>query len=101
VEPVRWVYRSVLTPVGHVVRDAVLRPAAEAARAVGRATRQALAAARASVRETRAGIRRALLGEPAGAPARPGRKPQFTHRREPTGPEARTLGSSTTALTKD
>ncbi|MEU5506221.1 hypothetical protein [Streptomyces fungicidicus] len=101
VEPVRWVYRSVLTPVGHVVRDAVLRPAAEAARAVGRATRQALAAARASVRETRAGIRRALLGEPAGGPARAERKPQLTHRREPTGPEARTLGSSTTALTKD
>jgi hypothetical protein len=46
VEPVRWVYRSVLTPVGHVVRDAVLRPLGDAARAVGRAGRQALDAAR-------------------------------------------------------
>ena len=64
VEPVRWVYRSVLTPVGHVVRDRVLRPAAEAARSVGRATRQALAAARESVRQARADFRRMLFGEP-------------------------------------
>ncbi|MFF5155769.1 hypothetical protein ACFY3N_05795 [Streptomyces sp. NPDC000348] len=97
VEPVRWVYRSVLTPVGHVVRDTVLRPLGDAARAAGRATRQALAAARASVRRARADFRRTLFGAPAGAP----RKPQLTHRREPTGPEARTLGGSTTALTKD
>lgn len=93
VEPVRWVYRSVLTPVGHAVRDAVLRPAAGAARAVGRAGREALDAARASVRQARADVRRMLLGAP--------RKPQVAHRREPTGAEARTLGSSTTALTKD
>uniref|UniRef100_UPI003512647A hypothetical protein n=1 Tax=Streptomyces calvus TaxID=67282 RepID=UPI003512647A len=97
VEPVRWVYRSVLTPVGHAVRAAVLRPAAAAARAVGRAGRQALAAARASVRQARADIRRTLFGEPAGTP----KEPQLTHRREPTGGETRTLGSSTTALTKD
>lgn len=32
VEPLRRVYRNVLTPVGHLVRDAVLRPAAEGAR---------------------------------------------------------------------
>ncbi|GGW40660.1 hypothetical protein GCM10010340_18270 [Streptomyces griseoloalbus] len=109
VEPVRWVYRSVLTPVGHVVRDTVLRPVAEAARAAGRAGRQALAAARASARQARADFRRMLLGEPAGEPvaervaervAEP-RKPQLAHRGEPTGPETRTLGSSTTALTKD
>ena len=53
-EPARWFYRTVLTPVGHAVRDAVLRPAAEAARGVGRATRQALAAARESARQARA-----------------------------------------------
>jgi hypothetical protein len=93
VEPVRWVYRSVLTPVGHVVRDTVLRPVAEAARSVGRVTRQALAAARESVRQARADFRRMLFGEP--------RQPQPVGRREPSGPEARTLGSSTTALTKD
>ncbi|MER5749956.1 hypothetical protein [Streptomyces sp. NPDC002088] len=93
VEPVRWVYRTVLTPVGHVVRDILLRPAAEVARAVGRATRQALAAARDSVRQTRADIRRMLFGEP--------RQPEAVDRREPTARETRTLGSSTTALTKD
>ncbi|MFI2374378.1 hypothetical protein ACH5AO_04810 [Streptomyces sp. NPDC018964] len=97
VEPVRWVYRNVLTPVGYVVRDAVLRPLGGAARAVGRAGRQALDAARSSVRRTRADLRRALFGEPAGA----GGKPQLTHRREPIGPETRTLGGSKTALTKD
>ena len=93
VEPVRWVYRTVLTPVGHVIRDTVLRPATEAARAVGRATRQALATARDSVRQARADFRRMLLGEP--------RRPEPVAHREPTGRETRTLGSSTTALTKD
>ncbi len=93
VEPVRWVYRTVLTPVGHVVRDLVLRPAAEAARAVRRATRQALAAARDSVRQARADLRRMLLGAP--------REREAVARREPSGRETRTLGSSTTALTKD
>ncbi|MER8225506.1 hypothetical protein ABTZ58_34145 [Streptomyces sp. NPDC094143] len=93
VEPLRWVYRGVLTPVGHVLRDTLLRPAAEAARSAGRATRQALAAARQTVRRTRADVRRMLLGEP--------RRPAPAARREPSGREARTLGSSTTALTKD
>jgi hypothetical protein len=93
VEPVRWVYRSVLTPIGHLVRDAVLRPAAEAARSVGRATRQALATARESVRQARADFRRMLFGAPS--------QPQPVDRGEPSGREARTLGSSTTALTKD
>lgn len=93
VEPVRWVYRTVLTPVGHVVRDAVLRPVAEAARSVGRATRQALTAARESVRQARADFRRMLFGEP--------KQPEAVARREPPGRETRTLGSSTTALTKD
>ncbi|MFH9858260.1 hypothetical protein [Streptomyces sp. NPDC017202] len=93
VEPVRRLYRSVLTPVGHLVRDAVLRPAAEAARAVGRTGRQALAAARASVRQARADVRRLLFGEP--------RRPEPVARREPSRRGARTLDSSTTALTKD
>ncbi|MFF3329576.1 hypothetical protein ACFYWX_08430 [Streptomyces sp. NPDC002888] len=93
VEPVRWVYRTVLTPVGHVVRDLVLRPAADAARAVGRATRQALAAARDSVRQARADFRRMLFGEP--------REREAVARREPSDRETRILGSSTTALTKD
>ncbi|EHN73066.1 integral membrane protein [Streptomyces coelicoflavus ZG0656] len=93
VEPVRWVYRSVLTPVGHAVRDAVLRPLAEAGRGAGRAVRQALASARLSVRQARADVRRMLFGEPA--------ERQSADRREPSAAEARTLGSSTTALTKD
>lgn len=92
-EPVRWAYRTVLTPVGHVVRDAVLRPAARAARSVGRATRQTLAAARETARQARADVRRMLFGEP--------REREEVGRREPSGAEARTLGRSTTALTKD
>jgi hypothetical protein len=97
VEPVRWVYLTVLTPVGHLVRDAVLRPAAEAARSVGRVTRQALATARDSARQARADFRRMLFGEsdkerPQAVPA---------PRREPGSADGRTLGRSTTALTKD
>ncbi|MFI6205071.1 hypothetical protein ACIBAI_01545 [Streptomyces sp. NPDC051041] len=92
-EPVRWVYRGVLTPVGHLARDAVLRPAAEAVRGAGRAVRQALSAARQSVRQARADVRRTLFGEP--------RRGRAADRREPSAAEARTLGSSTTALTKD
>ncbi|MGP3979967.1 hypothetical protein [Streptomyces sp. KR80] len=86
VEPVRWVYRTVLTPIGHAVRDQLWRPAAQAVRAVGRGVRQALVSAWESARQTRAEIRRALFGAP---------------RREPVPPRTRTLGSSTTALTKD
>ncbi|MEV6807829.1 hypothetical protein [Streptomyces sp. NPDC051132] len=93
VEPVRWVYRTVLTPVGHVVRDAVLRPVAAGLRAVGRVTREALATARDTVRQTRAEFRRMLFGEP--------RRPEAVDRREPTAHDTRTLGRSTTALTKD
>jgi hypothetical protein len=93
VEPVRWVYRSVLTPVGHVLRDAVLRPAAEAARGAGRAVRQVLAAARETARQTRADLRRALFGDP--------RPREAVARREPAGHETRTLDRRTTALTKD
>ncbi|KOV55853.1 membrane protein [Streptomyces sp. AS58] len=93
VDPARWTYRTVLTPVGHVVRDTVLRPAAEAARGVGRATRQALASARESVRQARADFRRMILGDP--------RQPSPVARREPAGADTRTLGSSRTALTKD
>ncbi|MER6227258.1 hypothetical protein ABT189_43050 [Streptomyces sp900105755] len=71
-EPARWVYRTVLTPVGHVVRDLVLHPVAGAARAIGRAVRQA-----------RADLRRALFGEP--------RPPARIDRREPGGRDTRTL----------
>ncbi|WP_432157150.1 hypothetical protein [Streptomyces sp. bgisy153] len=93
VEPVRWAYRTVLTPVGHLLRDAVLRPAAEAARTAGRAGRQALAAARETVRQVRADVRRALFGRPPEREAVGGRESQSSG--------ARTLGRSTTALTKD
>ncbi|AKZ55699.1 Integral membrane protein [Streptomyces ambofaciens ATCC 23877] len=92
-EPARRVYQAVLTPVGHAVRDTVLRPLAEATRGAGRATRRALAAARLSVRQARADVRRVLFGNPPQA--RP------VARREPSVAETRTLGSSTTALTKD
>jgi hypothetical protein len=93
VEPVSWVYRTVLTPVGHVVRDLVLRPVAEAARAVGRVTRQVLTAARESARQARADFRRLVFGEP--------RQPEPVELREPMGDDTRTLGRSTTVLTKD
>lgn len=93
VEPLRRVYRTVLTPVGHVVRDVVLRPVAEAARLAGRAVGPILAAGRDAVRQARADLRRMFLGEP--------RPPVAVDRREPAGRDTRTLGSSTTALTKD
>ncbi|WP_203588177.1 hypothetical protein [Actinospica acidiphila] len=64
VEPARWVYRTVLTPVGHAVRDAVLRPVAQAARGVGRVTHDTLRSIRVTVRQVRRDVRRALLGDP-------------------------------------
>ncbi|WP_233646682.1 hypothetical protein [Streptomyces sp. BSE6.1] len=87
VEPVRWVYRSVLTPVGHAVRDAVLRPLADAGRGAGRAARQALASARRSARQARADVRRMLFGEPAGR--------QPVDRRELLDAQTRTLEKRT------
>ncbi|WP_328555578.1 hypothetical protein [Streptomyces sp. NBC_00358] len=93
VEPARWAYRTVLTPVGHTVRDLVLKPAAEVARGIGRATRQALDAARDGARQARADFRRMLFGAPP--------EPEPVARREPAAGETRTLGSSTTALMKD
>ncbi|MFD3338559.1 hypothetical protein ACFWVW_05390 [Streptomyces anthocyanicus] len=86
-EPARWAYRSVLTPVGHAVRDTVLRPLAEAGRGAGRAARQALATARLTARQARADVRRMLFGEPAE------REPLV--RREPTPAPARTLEKRT------
>ncbi|MFG2308658.1 hypothetical protein ACGFS9_08200 [Streptomyces sp. NPDC048566] len=115
-DPARWAYRTVLTPLGHGVRDLVLVPAAEAVRAAGRATRQALAAAREGARQARADLRRLLLGAPGRtrpsaeelsptAPRGPSAAgPGTTGRagpREPMAVGTRTLGSSTTALTKD
>ncbi|MFF2362345.1 hypothetical protein ACFVU0_06450 [Streptomyces sp. NPDC058122] len=93
VEPARWAYRTVLTPVGHAVRDLVLRPAAEVARGIRRTARQALESARDGARQARADFRRMLFGAPP--------EPQPVARREPAGGETRTLGSSTTALMKD
>ncbi|MFE9449391.1 hypothetical protein [Streptomyces sp. NPDC006739] len=95
-EPLRWVYRTLLTPVGHVVRDLVLRPVAEAARLVGRVTGQVLDSARATLRQTRADVRRALFGEP-----RQPRQVERPGRREPGARDTRTLDDRTTALTKD
>ncbi len=67
VEPARWVYRTVLAPVGHAVRDAVLRPVANAARSVGRITGDTLRSVRVTVRQVRQDVRRALLGGPGTA----------------------------------
>ncbi|MEU0652838.1 hypothetical protein ACWEV9_34045 [Streptomyces albogriseolus] len=67
VEPARRLYRTVLTPVGHAVRDAVLRPVAEAARAAGRVARETLRLVRATARQARRDVRRALLGDPGTA----------------------------------
>ncbi|GAA3072021.1 hypothetical protein [Streptomyces glomeratus] len=92
-EPVRWAYRTVLTPVGHAVRDTVLRPAAEAARGVGRVVRQTSALVRETARQARADLRRVHFGDSG--------RPTESPRREPIGRAARTLGSRTTALTKD
>ncbi|MFG2191617.1 hypothetical protein [Streptomyces sp. NPDC048639] len=86
VEPVRWAYRAVLTPVGHAVRDHLWRPVGRVLREAGQGVRQALAAARQSVRQARDEASRLLFGKP---------------RREPLPARARTLGSSTTVPTKD
>lgn len=96
VDPVRWAYRNVCAPLGHLVRDSVWRPTAQAVKDAGRTARQALAAARESVRQARADVRRALFGAKRAEP-----EPLVRDRREPDPPQARTLGSSTTALTKD
>ncbi|MFD4571191.1 hypothetical protein ACFWNK_14380 [Streptomyces sp. NPDC058417] len=85
-DPARWVHRTVLTPVGHVLRDLVLRP-------VGRIARRALDTAREAVRQARSDVRRAL----SGAPGRRTDPPPG----EPSELGTRTLDGSTTALTKD
>ncbi|MFJ8296866.1 hypothetical protein ACIQ9R_13440 [Streptomyces sp. NPDC094447] len=74
--PAAWFYRSVCTPVGHLVRDALWRPARKAAAEAGRAVSAALAAARATVTAARRDAWRALFGgprEPEPVPAIPGR----------------------------
>ncbi|MFD7575157.1 hypothetical protein ACFV6U_32305 [Streptomyces sp. NPDC059810] len=74
--PAAWFYRSVCTPVGHLVRDAVWRPARKAAVEAGRAVSAALASARASVAAARRDAWRALFGglrEPEPVPGIPGR----------------------------
>ena len=82
VAPVVWVWRHVVRPVGHAVRDLVWRPTARTARAAWRQTRAALAAARISVRQTRAEIRRALFG----APRTPDRAREVGQQPEPVDP---------------
>ncbi|MFJ5139673.1 hypothetical protein [Streptomyces sp. NPDC088707] len=74
--PATWLYRSVCTPVGHLVRDAVWRPARKAAVETGRAVSAALASARATVAAARRDAWRALFGgprEPEPVPGIPGR----------------------------
>ncbi|MFF9206647.1 hypothetical protein ACF1AE_33690 [Streptomyces sp. NPDC014986] len=97
--------RILLVPSAPAVRrrvpGPVVRVLAVAVRVVGRASGQALAAARTPVRRARADRRRTPFGEPAGEHAGEPAKPRLAPRREPTGRETRTLGSSTTALTKD
>ncbi|WP_078659256.1 hypothetical protein [Streptomyces rimosus] len=93
VEPFRWVYRAVLTPVGHAVRDVLWRPVRNAVREAGRSVRRALGAARESVRRTRAEIRRAVFGG-SGAPERPEPGAVPEPRREQSVPAARTLGKT-------
>ncbi|WP_338696428.1 hypothetical protein V2W30_13530 [Streptomyces sp. Q6] len=83
VEPVRWAYRSVLTPLGHFTRDQVWRPAVRVGREI-----------RAGARQARAEVRRMLFGT-SRAP-----EPLVRQGREPDGARTRTLGSSTTSLTK-
>ncbi|TXS55144.1 hypothetical protein [Streptomyces sp. t39] len=70
--PARWFYRAICTPAGHVVRDAVWRPARRAAAEAGRAARAALAGARATVRQARRDAWRALVGGPRAAEPVPG-----------------------------
>ncbi|MFE4615321.1 hypothetical protein ACFRJ7_04335 [Streptomyces sp. NPDC056747] len=60
--PLRWFYRDVCTPVGHMVRDALWRPAKQAAVETGRAVRAALASARETVRRARRDAWHALVG---------------------------------------
>ncbi|MDI3408570.1 hypothetical protein [Streptomyces cavernicola] len=89
VEPVRWAYRTVLAPVGRLLRDGLWRP-------VARTVRQALDTTRSTARQVRADLRRALFGAPRPTPEAAVPAPHG----EPAAPEARTLGSSTTAFTK-
>ncbi|MFD7547604.1 hypothetical protein [Streptomyces sp. NPDC059816] len=114
VTPAAWVYRTVCTPVGHLVRDALWRPAARVAREVGHGARQAFASVREGARQARADVRRMLFGARSertavprasagpprtGAPQVPGRRASGSP--EPGDDPRRTLGRSKTALTKD
>ncbi|MFG2207572.1 hypothetical protein [Streptomyces sp. NPDC048638] len=90
VEPARWMYRTLLTPLGHGIRDGIWRPVRSALGSAGRATRAALSAARHHARQTRQEIRRALFGAPGERAPGPAVPP----RREPARSEARTLGKT-------
>lgn len=86
--PVTWVYRTVCTPVGHFVRDAVWAPAKRAAVEAGRAARAALRTARETVARARRDAWRALVGGP-----------RVPEPREPGSPLARRLGVTQQATT--
>lgn len=62
VDPVRWMWRNAVRPVGRGLRDGIWRPAARVLREAGRGVGSAVAAARLSVRQTRQEIRYALFG---------------------------------------
>ncbi|WP_189036734.1 hypothetical protein [Streptomyces daqingensis] len=100
VDPVVWVWRNAVRPLGRGLRDHVWRPVARAVREAGRGVRAAFAAARDSVRQTRAELRRALFG----APSEPERQPLPGNGRVPWGagsPHSRASASKTPARQPD
>ncbi|MFC4493280.1 hypothetical protein ACFPA8_03915 [Streptomyces ovatisporus] len=80
-DPVMWVWRNLVRPLGHGLREHVWRPAARAVREAARSARAAFSAARDSVRQTRAELRRALFG----ARSEPERQPLPGDGRVPWG----------------
>ncbi|MGW4029034.1 hypothetical protein ACWEFL_06880 [Streptomyces sp. NPDC004838] len=83
--PARWFYQHICTPVGHMARDALWRPAKRAAVEAGQAARSALRSAREAVRQARQSAWRAM-----------GRGVRVPEPVEPGVPSARTLGSTKT-----
>ncbi len=67
--PLARAYRTVMTPVGHWLRDDVWRPARRAAAEAGRSAREALSTARTAFRDTRRDLWRGLVGSPQRPPA--------------------------------
>ncbi|MEU1091286.1 hypothetical protein ABZ401_31505 [Streptomyces sp. NPDC005892] len=65
ITPLVRCYRTLCTPVGHVVRDWVWTPARKAVSATGRAVRDTVRTAREAVRQARRDAWHALIGGPA------------------------------------